>query len=174
MNAERLENLHQKHYSLMLCYALKNSRTLDEATDAVDEAFVRVAARIDVVFPGGESAYWHRAVTNVLIEGFRRRKRVEWLSLDESPESFTKETTWDFPSNDAPLHREIEAQELRADVRCFVDELSPNHRRVIELHYFEQLEVVEIAAQMGVAEGTVKSRLARARAHLRPKLEILL
>lgn len=42
----------------------------------------------------------------------------------------------------------------------------PPHRRAVVLHYMAQLSVAEIAAQEGVAEGTVKSWLSRGRAEL--------
>ncbi|MBX6377813.1 MAG: sigma-70 family RNA polymerase sigma factor, partial [Clostridia bacterium] len=44
--------------------------------------------------------------------------------------------------------------------------LPPSARQVVVLHYYHGLSVAEIAAALGCAEGTVKSRLWRARARL--------
>lgn len=49
--------------------------------------------------------------------------------------------------------------------------LPAKYRTVIHLYYFEGLTVAEIAAALGVAQGTVKSQLSRARALLRDALK---
>ena len=46
-----------------------------------------------------------------------------------------------------------------------------SQREVVVLHYLADLGTAEIATELGVPEGTVKSRLARARARLAPLLE---
>jgi len=56
-------------------------------------------------------------------------------------------------------------------VRRAVAELPLAFREVIVLHYFEGLELADIAKILRVPIGTVKSRLARAREQLRRKLE---
>jgi len=48
--------------------------------------------------------------------------------------------------------------------------LSPKHQAVLSLHYLEGLAVREVAAVLGCREGTVKSRLARARDALRAQM----
>jgi RNA polymerase sigma-70 factor (ECF subfamily) len=49
--------------------------------------------------------------------------------------------------------------------------LTPEHRAVLLLHHLEDLSVAEVARAVDLAEGTVKSRLARARAALMPLLD---
>lgn len=49
--------------------------------------------------------------------------------------------------------------------------LSPIYKEVISLHYLEDWKIEEIAATLGVSEGTIKSRLSRARTLLRDILE---
>ena len=48
--------------------------------------------------------------------------------------------------------------------------LAPEAREVVVLHHMEGLDVRDIAHALGVPEGTVKSRLGRARARLRQAL----
>lgn len=50
--------------------------------------------------------------------------------------------------------------------------LGQGHREVVVLHYLHDLPVARIAAELGVAEGTVKSRLSRARAALADALTL--
>ncbi len=60
--------------------------------------------------------------------------------------------------------------EGRADIRRVreaLEALSESQRQVVELAFIEGLPYAEIAARLGVAEGTIKTRVARARARLR-------
>ena len=59
---------------------------------------------------------------------------------------------------------------VAARVQSALSSLSPEHRAVVILHHLEGQSVEEIAATLRIAVGTVKSRLARARAELKRKL----
>jgi RNA polymerase sigma-70 factor (ECF subfamily) len=61
--------------------------------------------------------------------------------------------------------------ELRQRVRAAIDRLQELHRDVLVLRYLEGLSTAEAAAVLGVAEGTIKSRLVRALEQLRTLLE---
>ena len=65
----------------------------------------------------------------------------------------------------------LDALEDRLVLRRAIAELSPGHRQVVTLRYFAGLTVPETARALGVREGTVKSRLHRALAVLREKLD---
>ncbi|MBK7404978.1 MAG: RNA polymerase sigma factor [Phycisphaerales bacterium] len=70
------------------------------------------------------------------------------------------------PADPAPRGA-AEAEEVRAAVA----RLTPRHQAVVSLHYFEQMSIEQVAKVLACSPGTVKSRLARARAALRPHLE---
>jgi RNA polymerase sigma-70 factor (ECF subfamily) len=52
-----------------------------------------------------------------------------------------------------------------------LDELDRDQRKVVVLHHLADMGTAEIAAELGIPEGTVKSRLARGRARLAELLE---
>ncbi len=64
-----------------------------------------------------------------------------------------------------------ERVERDADLEAAIRRLSGRQRMAVELHYFVDLHVSEVAAVMGCSEGTVKSTLSDARARLRSQLE---
>ena len=68
----------------------------------------------------------------------------------------------------AEVSERAEAQRLLVDAVLAMDEKS---RHVILLHYFEGLELVEVARRSGVPDSTVRSRLARALTKLRAELD---
>ena len=65
----------------------------------------------------------------------------------------------------------LDALESRLALRRAIADLSPEHRRVVALRYFAGLTVPEVARTLDIREGTVKSRLHRALAILRQKLD---
>ncbi len=65
----------------------------------------------------------------------------------------------------------LDALENRLELRRAIAGLSPEHRQVVALRYFAGLTVPEVARTLGVREGTVKSRLHRALALLRQRLD---
>ncbi len=65
----------------------------------------------------------------------------------------------------------LDALEDRLALRRAIAGLSPDHRQVVALRYFAGLTVPETARSLGIREGTVKSRLHRALALLRPQLD---
>ena len=55
----------------------------------------------------------------------------------------------------------------RADLRAALDHLNDRDRKLLEMRYQEDLTQAEIAAKLGIPEGTAKVRLHRARDRLR-------
>ena len=63
--------------------------------------------------------------------------------------------------------------ELVAQVRAAIEQLAPVQRTVLTMYHLEEMSIGEIATIVGLAEGTIKSHLFRARARLRVRLQEL-
>jgi RNA polymerase sigma-70 factor (ECF subfamily) len=72
---------------------------------------------------------------------------------------------------DLPVDEKYPRSETRSEVVEAVKHLPQKYGTVIHLFYYEEMSVAEIAAALGVNVNTIKSRLARARKLLKPKLE---
>ncbi len=70
------------------------------------------------------------------------------------------------PDSSIEVEKRLEAEAVRARVA----ELPPEQRRVVELYYFAELPVADVAGILGLGEEAVKSRLFRARKKLRSLL----
>jgi len=127
-----------------------------DAWDVLQEA-VEQAWRHRRQLQGGPAAFpaWiRRIVVNRAIDHMRSRKRLILLEPAAMPEGDAA-----LPSPEV----DVEARALWEELKV----LEPDQRQVIVLRYLADLSLQEIADQVGIPLGTVKSRLYRALAHLR-------
>ena len=104
-----------------------------------------------------------RILVNAVL-AHQRRLRVPTVQLDGN-EPREANNTYPDPAET------LDALENRLVLRRAIAGLSPDHRQVVALRYFAGLTVPEVARSLGIREGTVKSRLHRALALLRPQLD---
>lgn len=74
----------------------------------------------------------------------------------------------------APQKQSMSATALvdrRIDIAGVLGTLAPDHREVIVMREFQDMSYIEMADVLGIPQGTVESRLHRARADLRKRLE---
>ena len=145
----------------------------DAAQDAAQETFIRAYQAISR-FRGQSTFYtWlYRIGVNVCLNAAQKEKRrVDTASLDDVIESKSISSDVIF-SKKAP-DSDIERIQLREHIQKVLQELTPDHRAVIVLKDLEDQSQEEIAEALGCSIGTVKSRLSRARAHLRDLLRPL-
>ena len=116
-----------------------------EAEDIVQEAFARLLPRWRVVAEYDDPEAWVRKVAFRLLSKRRRRLRQQ---------AAHRET--ELPDADPPTDAGIDV--LRA-----LAKLPLGQRQVLVLHHLLDLPLAAVAAELGLPEGTVKSRLARAR-----------
>jgi RNA polymerase sigma-70 factor (ECF subfamily) len=172
--AEAFEALVQAHEREMYQLAHRMLRDREEAMDATQEAFLR-AFRALPRFRGEASLRsWLYGITlnvcrNRLAAASRRhRQREESLTWrDEEGEERPRPLGDPAPGPEQAAY----AGELRQALEGALAALPPDHREVVVLREVQGLDYEEIAAILGCALGTVKSRLARARAALRQALE---
>ena len=131
-----------------------------EAQDAAQEAFVKAYRAIDRFREGFPFRPWLlRIVTNTARNRSRaagRRRGLQLRAEVATPHEGTAPS-----AEDSVLQRE-----RRETLLAAINALSPDDRLVIGARYFLDLSEAETATLAGVAPGTVKSRLSRARARL--------
>ena len=132
------------------------------ADDVTQEAFL-AAWRALPEFRGTcrFSTWLYRLTTNAAIDCLRREKRhrgTDDLDGVELPDG------GDTPQETA------ERSETRNAVRAALCQLTDEHREVLLLRYMQELDYGEIARALRISEGTVKSRINRAKARLKELL----
>lgn len=140
------------------------------AEDATQETFIAAYRHLST-FRGGSFLSWlMRTVANRCYDELRRQKRrpaISWESFGELDEEANP-----FLVNGHPTPEEAAQQaELTRFLQAAIVTLPPDQRVVLVLSDVEGMNYQEIADTLGIPVGTVKSRLARARARLRDLLQ---
>ena len=138
-----------------LCYRMLSNAP--EAEDAAQETFMRMYTKLHTYQPDRKLSSWVLSIASHYCIDRLRRRRGQWLSLDEEPVATT------LPSqNRGPEDLAMRA-ESRDEVQRLVDMLPAAYRVPLILRYWHDLSYAEIAEVMGLTVQAVKSRLHRAR-----------
>jgi len=134
----------------------------DSAEDVTQEAFL-AAWRALPEFRGDcrFSTWLYRLVSNAAIDCLRREKKHRDTGDVDDLE---------LPDGGPSPQEQAERSDTRDAVRRALDRLSPEHRQVLLLRFMQELDYGEIARALDVSEGTVKSRINRAKSKLREVL----
>jgi RNA polymerase sigma-70 factor (ECF subfamily) len=157
------EELVARHRDKIYARAYSMMRNEEEAIDLSQEAWVKGWQRL-AQFQGDSSfgTWMTRIVINLCLDQLRKHKRQRTESIEEmSEESGGVERQ--MPVITVNPTAGLERAELRQRIDRALGQLSHEHRTVLVLHQFEELEYKEIAKVMGCSIGTVMSRLFYAR-----------
>lgn len=158
----------ERHQDAAYGLALRMLRDPAAAEDVTQEAFLS-AYRALAQFRGGNVRSWVLTiVANGARDTLRSPARRRTTSLERHLEGTDPGGSW--ASADPLPERAAEQAETARIVRAAVARLPDDQRLLVGLVDLEGLDYEEAAAVAGVALGTVKSRLFRARAHLRELL----
>ena len=136
----------------------------EAAEDIRQEVFLKVFNHLSALKETDRFGSWLHTITrNTCQTWIRRQKRAvsdEELGEAEHPASLA-------------FVAELEASEQRTWLRKAIDALPEDFRIAVDLHYFEEQPLQQIALYLGVTESTVKWRLFKARELLKRKVETL-
>lgn len=151
MDAERLEQAVDQYENTLYRTALAILADAQEAEDTVQDVFLKYLEKAPAFESAGHEKAW---LIRVTVNGCRSRLRAPWRRRSVP----LLET---YPAAGAEEQGMLE----------LVLALPPKDRAAVHLFYYEGYKTAEIAAMTGEAEGTVRSRLSRARQKLRKLLE---
>lgn len=159
---QALADLYDRYSSLLLGLGIKMLGNKAEAEDVLHDVFVEVwkrAADFDEA-RGTVRAWLALRMRSRCLDRVKSPRVSRSISFDDSEASRREAAPQD------PLLR-MERERVRAAMAT----LSEDQRAVVDFAYFQGLSTLEIAGRVGVAQGTVKSRLFAARERLQKALE---
>lgn len=154
-----------RHGSLVLAVCRRELADEDEAHDAFQATFLVLANKARTIRKRESVGSWllgiaRRVAARARVESARRRRLLERFAATRPAEA----------SNESPAATIADTLD-HAVLLAEVDRLPERFREPVVLHYFEGLSAEAAAQRLGVARGTVLSRLARARVRIRERLE---
>ena len=163
---EAFEELVARHRDKIYARAWSMVRNEDEAVDLSQEAWVKGWQRLKQFHSESSFGTWiTRIVINLCLDELRKRKRQRVESIQEMDEE-SGGVERQMPAVIVNPTERLERGELRQRIDRALGQLSREHRTVLVLHEFEEMEYKQIAKAMDCSIGTVMSRLFYARRKL--------
>ena len=155
-----------RHRDKIYARAWSMVRNEDEAVDLSQEAWVKGWQRLKQFHSESSFGTWiTRIVINLCLDELRKRKRQRVESIQEMDEE-SGGVERQMPAVIVNPTERLERGELRQRIDRAMGQLSHEHRTVLVLHEFEEMEYKQIAKAMECSIGTVMSRLFYARRKL--------
>lgn len=151
------KKLYDSYSSRLYAICLRYSKNEEEAQDILQDSFIKIFTKLDTYqYTGSFEGWLKRIVTNTSIEYFRRKidlEKVEDVSFN--------------PYLSVDSDKSLEVEELLK----MIQELPEGYRIIFNLYAIDGFTHSEIAKKLNISEGTSKSQLSRARAHLQKKFK---
>ncbi len=155
-----------------LLYRMVRDRELAE--DLAQETFVKALNAIESYRPEFKFSSWIFKIANNAAIDHLRRRELDTLSLEGSPQAETPEaieaTALQIGDRQESALDEVEARELGGQIEAAIAQLRPEYRSCILLRHVEGRAYEEIAEILNLPLGTVKTYIHRARNELRQAL----
>lgn len=162
-DSEALEFLFQKYHNLAFYIALKLCHCDADAEDIVQESFIEISRSIHKLQePKFFKAWLNKVVFSKSTKLFRKNKDVlmsdqDYLTVSQSAE----ERRYLLPTESMKFESD------RKVLLSLIEQLPQKLRITLDLMFFQQLSVKEIALALDIPEGTVKSRISAAKSELK-------
>ena len=160
---DAFEELVSRHRDKTYARAYSMVRNEEEAVDLSQEAWVKGWQKLHQFQGEASFATWMtRIVINLCLDHLRKQKRHRTESIEAMDEE-TGGVERQMPVVTVNPTAGLEKVELRGRIDRALAQLSHEHRTVLLLHEFEEMEYKEIAKVVGCSIGTIMSRLFYAR-----------
>jgi RNA polymerase sigma-70 factor (ECF subfamily) len=152
-------------YVDFIARVLRNAGTPPaEIDDEIQRTFIIAARRLDDVRVGAEKSFLLQIALNVAAHARRTLARRREVGVDQAPETFDVRAT---------PEQLTDQKGVRQLLDRVLDQMDGDLRTVFVLYEFEEMNMSEIAGVLGIPQGTVASRLRRARADFRVRVSAI-
>ena len=158
-------SLVRKYQRQVHAFARRKVRDFQIAEDITQETFLQVYQKLETLDDPTLFSQWLYAIANRLCIAWFRQNRLQTEPLEEV--CILGIETEPYSRYVASEHAKVAAEAQRDLVEKLLAKLKESDRKVITLHYFEEMTSSEIGEFLGVSENTIKSRIRRARQQLK-------
>lgn len=159
-NQRTVQRLVDDFYTALYRYAFRLSGSAADADDLTQEAFCKAQLNLGQLRDPARARPWLFSILrNAYLHRIRAERQQRWVALEGAADVA-----------EAPAEGEAAPEIDPERLQQALAELPEGFRTPVILFYFEDFSYRDIAEQMDLPIGTVMSRLARAKAHLRGRL----
>jgi RNA polymerase sigma-70 factor (ECF subfamily) len=159
----RLRQLVERHLDFVWRYLRRMGQSAADCDEILQDAFLVAARRLDGIREGCERSYLLQVALNIASTRRRSFSR-ELVRIEHSAASYAQEVPPD-------PEQAIEDRQAREELDSVLTAMPEELRKVFVLFEIEELSAPEISKLLGLKEGTVASRLRRARSEFRRLVE---
>lgn len=171
-DAGLLDTLIVRYQHRLLRYLLYLTGERDLAEDLFQEVWMRVLLRGAQYNGKARFETWLFTIARNLVIDYRRKRTMSSLDeLVETGDDGDRPMSFEAADNEPTPFDRLASLEDREQIAAALLEIDPMHREVLVLRFHEELSLEEIARITKANLSTVKSRLYRGLAILKPKLE---
>ena len=161
MNQAEFEGLYQELEGPLFNILYRWVWNEDEAMELLHDAFLRLWEKKDEVNMTEVKAFVYKIALNKAKNHLRYKSIRKWIGFDTINHLLTDKT------NTAEDHEKTEQKKA---LRIALDNLPEKYRQVILLHRFSEMPYAEIAQVLGIAEGTVASRIHKSNSLMKAQM----
>ena len=166
-NVDEFERLVQKYEKMALNVAYRMIGSYEDACEVVQDAFLSGYRNLDSFRGTSKFSTWLCSIIINLSKNkilkMKTENQHELYSLDDPVETEDGPIKREIASGELPVINKLERKEMQRKVQDCISGLENEFREVIVLRDIQGFSYGEMAEMLKVAEGTVKSRLFRAR-----------
>lgn len=165
-----LEQIYLYTRNTVIKKAYNETKSMDDAEDILQSCYLTIVDKISTLDNPESFEKWFNVLIANKIKDYKKKKSP--ILLDEN--SYNALNSEAEPCSDYIPHESLEKQDIYEAVHLLVADLDDKKRQSIEMHYFEEKSISEIAEELNISENTVKSRLHHGRKKLKTLLAILI
>jgi RNA polymerase sigma-70 factor (ECF subfamily) len=165
---ELLDQLIETYQHRLMRYLMFLTGKRETAEDLFQEVWIRVLRRGSQYNGKARFDTWIFTIARNLVIDLSRKRTM--ASLDEMREAGEDERPFEIAQDGPSPLQQFQFREDAAELATVLDTLEPNYREVLTLRFHEEMSLEEIAGVTRAPLSTVKSRLYRGLAALKPQL----
>ncbi len=148
--------------SIHQLYLQRTAGNADDTDDLLQEAFVKAYLNLHRYNPAYTFGQWIYTIARNTFIDYVRRRRDDTVSIDNTSDTAGYIAAHSTPSPEESLINDQNRRQLES----FINKMTPRYRQLIELRFFREFSYEEIAAELSLPMGTVKTQIHRAREQL--------
>ncbi|WP_312046286.1 sigma-70 family RNA polymerase sigma factor [Anaerotignum sp.] len=165
------ERLVEQHEKIVYNVTLRMMNHSEDAKDISQEVWIKAYRSIENFDERSAFSTWiYRIAVNTCIDEMRKRKGKQCFSLDNELEDDEGSWKQEIADNGDTPEESLMRKEMKSEIVTALETISEDYKTVFVLRDMQGLSYEEIAEITGLALGTVKSRISRARNNLKEEI----